>query len=62
MTSIWLRPQGRQEQELQSLIDRLASEHQTVSFPPHLTVCSYLATSPCSMLRQPTSRNAVYCR
>ena len=40
MTSIWLRPQGRQEQELQSLIDRLASEHQTVSFPPHLTVCS----------------------
>ena len=40
MTSIWLRPQGRQEQELQSLIDRLASEHQTVSFRPHLTVCS----------------------
>jgi len=40
MTSIWLRPQGRQEHALQSLIDRLASEHQTVSFRPHLTVCS----------------------
>src|SRR6202040_4269335 len=25
---------------LQSLIDRLASEHQTVSLRPHLTVCS----------------------
>ena len=40
MTSIWLRPQGRQEHALQSLIDRLASEHQTVSLRPHLTVCS----------------------
>ena len=40
MTSIWLRPQGRQEQALQSLIDRMASEHRTVSFRPHLTVCS----------------------
>jgi hypothetical protein len=40
VTSIWLRPQGRQEQALQSLIDRMAGEHQTVSFRPHLTVCS----------------------
>jgi hypothetical protein len=32
MTSIWLRPQGRQEQALQSLIDRMASEHRTVSY------------------------------
>ena len=40
MTSIWLRPQGRQEHALQSLIDRMASEHRTVSFRPHLTVCS----------------------
>jgi hypothetical protein len=40
MTSIWLRPQGRQEQELQNLIRRLATEHRTVSFPPHLTACS----------------------
>jgi 2'-5' RNA ligase len=39
MTSIWLRPQGRQEQALQSLIERLAAEHGTVSFAPHLTVC-----------------------
>jgi hypothetical protein len=40
MTSIWLRPQGRQEQALQSLIDRMAGEYRTVSFHPHLTVCS----------------------
>src|SRR5712691_13389885 len=39
MTSIWLRPQGREEQALQSLIDRMAGEHRTVSFRPHLTVC-----------------------
>lgn len=39
MTSIWLRPEGRQEQQLQGLIDRLAAEHGTVPFAPHLTVC-----------------------
>ena len=39
MASIWLRPEGRQEQELQALIGRLAEEHGTVSFAPHLTVC-----------------------
>src|SRR6516225_8540089 len=36
MTSIWLGPIGRQEQEL---INRLADEHDTVAFAPHLTVC-----------------------
>jgi hypothetical protein len=40
MTSIWLQPQGLQEPALQSLIDRMAGEHGTVSFRPHLTVCS----------------------
>ena len=39
MTSIWLRPKGRQEQRLQELINRLAEEHGTVKFAPHLTVC-----------------------
>jgi hypothetical protein len=39
MTSIWLRPEGRQEQRLQKLINRLAEEHGTVRFAPHLTVC-----------------------
>jgi 2'-5' RNA ligase len=39
MTSIWLRPQDDQEQALQSLIDRIAGEHGTVPFAPHLTVC-----------------------
>ena len=40
MTSIWLQPEGRQDQELQDLIERLAAAHHTVSFRPHLTVCS----------------------
>jgi hypothetical protein len=39
MPSIWLRPEGRQEQRLQELINRLAEEHGTVTFAPHLTVC-----------------------
>jgi hypothetical protein len=39
MTSIWLQPQGRQEQALQGLIDHLADEYRTVRFRPHLTVC-----------------------
>jgi hypothetical protein len=39
MTSIWLLPEGRQEQRLQELINRLAEEHATVAFAPHLTVC-----------------------
>jgi len=40
MTSIWLQLQGRQEQALQGLIDRMADEYRTVRFRPHLTVCS----------------------
>lgn len=40
MTSIFLRPEGRQEQALQDLIARVTREHETVAFPPHLTVCS----------------------
>ena len=39
MASIWLRPESRQEQELKTLIERLAEQHGTVSFAPHLTVC-----------------------
>ena len=39
MTSIWLRPEGRQEQMLQRLIGRQAEAHGTVPFAPHLTVC-----------------------
>jgi 2'-5' RNA ligase len=40
MTSIWLQPQGTQERALRSLIDRMAEEHGTVPFHPHLTVCN----------------------
>ncbi len=39
MNSIRLRPQGSQERMLQSLIDRNAEEHRTMSFRPHLTIC-----------------------
>jgi len=39
MTSIWLRPEGREEQQLQKLVEGLAAEHGTVPFAPHLTVC-----------------------
>ena len=41
MTSIWLLPEGRQEQRLQELINRLAEEHATVAFAPHLTVLPF---------------------
>ena len=40
MTSIWLLPEGRQEQRLQELINRLAEEHATVALAPHLTVAA----------------------
>jgi hypothetical protein len=59
MTSIWLRPEGRQEQQLQKLIDRVAQEHGTVAFAPHLTVCGVPADL--GVLR-PTSRGADCCR
>src|SRR6201998_4914770 len=39
MTSIWLLPEGRQEQRLQELVHRTSEEHATVAFAPHLTVC-----------------------
>jgi hypothetical protein len=38
--AIWLQPQGRQQQILQSLIAVLAKEHGTATFRPHLTLCS----------------------
>lgn len=40
MTSIWLQLAGREEQGRHNLIERPAGEHHTVSFCPHLTVCS----------------------
>ena len=39
MTSIWLQPQPRQQQDLQRLVARMAGEFHTVSLTPHLTVC-----------------------
>jgi hypothetical protein len=62
MTSIWLRLEGRQEQQLQQLINRVSEEHAAVAFAPHLTVCSVPAISPCSPPRRLTSANVDYCR
>ena len=62
MTSIWLRPEGRQEQRLQQLINRLAEEHGTVKFAPHLTVCGVPAISSCSPPRRLTSAQVDCCR
>jgi len=38
--SIWLQLSGEQEGSLKELIERLANDHGTVPFQPHLTVCS----------------------
>ena len=62
MTSIWLRPEERQEQRLQELIDLLAEEHGTVAFAPHLTVCGVPAISSCSPPRRLTSAQVDCCR
>jgi Cyclic phosphodiesterase-like protein len=38
LLSIWLRPSAEQSADLATLIRRLAGEHATTSFPPHVTV------------------------
>src|SRR5215470_8611508 len=40
LASIWLQLSNEQEAVLRALIESLASAHGTVSFQPHLTVCS----------------------
>ena len=62
MTSIWLRPEGRQEQQLQQLINRVSEEHAIVAFAPYLTVCGVPAISPCSPPRRLTSAKVDCCR
>jgi hypothetical protein len=39
MSSIWLQPEERQQQALQTLVDDVARDYHTVMFRPHLTVC-----------------------
>jgi len=58
MTSIWLRPEGRQEQQLQALIDRFAEENGTVAFAPHLTVCGVPGDLAVGIERDDTYRAA----
>jgi hypothetical protein len=39
LASIWLRLSGEPERRLRTLIEALATQHGTVPFEPHLTVC-----------------------
>jgi hypothetical protein len=39
VASIWLRLSGEPERRLRTLIEALATQHGTVPFEPHLTVC-----------------------
>jgi hypothetical protein len=62
MASIWLRPEGRQEQRLQELINRLAEEHGTVcGIPGDLAVLDAAAAyvSECGLLPLRVAKIAV---
>lgn len=43
--SLWLAPDGADEDTLQAIIDRLAAQHGGPSFPPHLTLLSGIVTT-----------------
>jgi hypothetical protein len=40
VASVWLQPIGDEREILRDLIARLAAEHGTMPFEPHLTVCT----------------------
>jgi 2'-5' RNA ligase len=40
VASVWLQPVGDEGETLRDLIARLAAEHGTMPFEPHLTVCT----------------------
>jgi 2'-5' RNA ligase len=42
LASVWLQPIGDQRELLRDLIARLAAEHGTMPFEPHLTVCTII--------------------
>jgi 2'-5' RNA ligase len=46
VASIWLQPIGDKREILRDLIARLAAEHGTMPFEPHLTVCTIANPTP----------------
>lgn len=46
VASIWLQPVGGERAMLRDLIARLAAEHGTMPFEPHLTVCTIANPTP----------------
>jgi 2'-5' RNA ligase len=46
VASIWLQPVGDERETLRDLIARLAAEHGTMPFEPHLTVCTIADPTP----------------
>jgi 2'-5' RNA ligase len=46
VASVWLQPIGGEREVLRDLIARLAAEHGTMPFEPHLTVCTIPDPTP----------------
>jgi hypothetical protein len=46
VASVWLQPVGDGREMLRDLIARLAAEHGTMPFEPHLTVCTLADPTP----------------
>jgi 2'-5' RNA ligase len=46
VASIWLQPVGDEREILRDLIARVAAEHGTMPFAPHLTVCTIADPTP----------------
>ena len=46
VASVWLQPIGNGREVLRDLIARLAAEHGTMPFEPHLTVCTIADPTP----------------
>lgn len=46
VASVWLHPVGDEREMLRDLITRLAAEHGTMPFEPHLTVCTIADLTP----------------
>lgn len=46
VASVWLQPVDDERERLRDLIARLAAEHGTMPFEPHLTVCTIADPTP----------------
>jgi 2'-5' RNA ligase len=50
--SLWLVPEGADEDALQAIIDRLAAQYGGPSFPPHLTLLSGIVTDEADVVER----------